>query len=78
MKYITFLGVGGKNGYSNLKTYFGGEENSSHFTTTNLVQKHIYNSFKDQIDRVYVFLTKESKEKYFDELSRIGYVKYFV
>lgn len=71
MKYITFLGVGGKNGYSNLKTYFGGEENSSHFTTTNLVQKHIYNSFKDQIDRVYVFLTKESKEKYFDELSRI-------
>lgn len=66
MKYITFLGVGGKEGYSELLTYFEGQEEN--FSCTKLVQSHIYSSFKDDINEVHVFLTEESREKYFDEL----------
>lgn len=71
MKYITFLGLGGREGYSELLTYFEGEEETENISCTRLVQEHIYNSFKDQIDAVYVFLTKESKEKYLEDLSAI-------
>lgn len=66
MKYITFLGLGGAKGYSELLTYFEGHEDD--FSITCLVQSHIYSSFKDKIDEVHVFLTEESKERYFAEL----------
>lgn len=66
MKYITFLGLGGEKGYRELVTYFEGQEED--FSVTCLVQSHIYSCFKDKIDEVHVFLTEESKERYFDEL----------
>lgn len=67
MKYITFLGVGGKSGYQTLSTYFEGE--GEVVSKTNLVQSHIYKKFHDDINSVVVFLTKESKAKYFKDLS---------
>lgn len=66
MQYFTFLGTGGQNGYQTLLTYFPGAEEDC--IATSLVQELIYERFKDEIDEVYVFMTKESKERYLDEL----------
>lgn len=66
MQYITFLGTGGGHGYSNLITYFKDDEDS--MIETKLVQELIYKTYADKIDRVDVFLTKESKKKYLEEL----------
>ncbi|WP_323091016.1 CRISPR-associated DxTHG motif protein [Allobaculum sp. JKK-2023] len=69
MKYITFLGLGPKDGYKELITFF--ENDAENISCTKLVQHHIYENYKDQIDQVYVFTTKESHERYFDEFCQI-------
>ncbi|MBF0580103.1 CRISPR-associated DxTHG motif protein [Erysipelotrichaceae bacterium RD49] len=69
MKYITFLGLGPRDGYSELITFFEGDEEN--ISCTKLVQHHIYENYKDQIDKIYVFETQQSHDKYFTELCNV-------
>lgn len=68
MQYFTIVGVGPKGGYKETRYTF--EDGPKHVYESKFVQEAIINRYKDVIDEVIFFVTKESKEKYADELKQ--------
>ena len=68
MQYFTFLGTGGTDGYSNLVTFFDGDEESVY--ETSLIQKAVYERHKNEIDEILIFMTKKAEELNYDKISQ--------
>ena len=66
MQYFSFIGIGPKNGYKDVIYSF--EDNSGEEVISHFVQEAIYTKHSKDIEGLYVFATKESRDKYGDSL----------
>lgn len=67
MQYFSFIGMGDKDrGYK--EVYYSFENNPNEAILSRFVQKLIINRHEADLDEVYFFATKESRERYEDEL----------
>lgn len=65
--FVTFLGVGGNNGYDELKYAFHGQTYTSKFAQWASMKWLLEQ--KKPVDKILVFVTKESREKHLEELT---------
>ena len=70
MQYFSFIGMGDKdNGYR--EVYYSFESNPEHAVLSRFVQELIINYHLKDLDEVFIFATKESRERYENDLNEL-------